>query len=200
MQISKNNMNGIDESLRISWIWILSSGLMILFLGVLAFGNLALTTTVSVFYVGIFMMLGGIIQFIHAFQFNKSSSFFYFLFSGLVYTSAGIIAFENPLLAAATLTLLLAFSLIASGIIRISSSFQLSKQFGSGWILSSGLLTLVAGIIFMINWSINSLWLLGTVLALDLTFLGVSTIMLALNLKNTRMRSLPYNRTIDSMI
>lgn len=190
----------VKENTIVRWGWLLSSGLIILFFGILAFANLATATSMSVFYVGIFMMLGGIVQFIHAFQFKESTSFFYFIFSGLVYASAGIIVFGNPLLAAATLTLLMAFALIASGLIRISSSLQIRKQFGWGWILLSGLMSSAVGIIFLINWSTSSVWLLGTVLALDLTFIGVSTIMLAMSLKKKQAESAAYERAIESMI
>jgi uncharacterized membrane protein HdeD (DUF308 family) len=86
-------------------------------------------------------------------------------------------------LAAATLTLLLAIALIASGILRIWWSFQLKPQVGWGWVLASGIITLLAGIIFVLGWPVNSLWLLGMVLAIDLTFQGIAAIAFGLTLK-----------------
>jgi uncharacterized membrane protein HdeD (DUF308 family) len=86
-------------------------------------------------------------------------------------------------LAAATLTLLLAIALILSGILRIWWSFQLKPEVGWGWVLASGIITLLAGIIFVLGWPVNSLWLLGMVLAIDLTFQGIAAIAFGLTLK-----------------
>lgn len=134
----------MDDAVRIKWGWFVAIGLVTLLLGVLAFGNLTLATSVTVLYVGIFMALAGLLQVLHAFQLRTWSGFFYSIFSGTLYGAAGIVAFQNPTLAASSLTLFLALALISTGFIRIWSSFQLKGQFGWGWILSSALMTLVA--------------------------------------------------------
>jgi uncharacterized membrane protein HdeD (DUF308 family) len=184
----------MSSVVRTKWGWFVALGLISLFFGVLALGNLTLATGVSVFYVGIFMTFSGLFQILHAFQFRTWSGFFYFIFSGILYGVAGIIAFQNPILAAATLTLFLSMALIASGAIRIWSSVRLKGQYGWAWILSSGFMTAVAGIIFLMDWPVNSLWLLGMVLAMDLTFQGVATIMLGLNLKSSKLNTKIYDQ------
>jgi uncharacterized membrane protein HdeD (DUF308 family) len=67
---------------------------------------------------------------------------------------------------------------------RIWSSFQLRPHSGWGWIAASGFVTLLAGIVFVLGWPINTLWLLGMMLAIDLIFQGVSTIALGFALKS----------------
>jgi uncharacterized membrane protein HdeD (DUF308 family) len=47
----------------------------------------------------------------------------------------------------------------------------------------SGLVTLLAGVIIALGWPINSLWVLGMFLAIDLVFQGWATIALGLALK-----------------
>lgn len=52
--------------------------------------------------------------------------------------------------------------------------------------MASGVLTTLVGIIFLLGWPVNSLWLLGVVLAIDLIFHGVSEILFGLALKAGR--------------
>jgi len=77
-------------------------------------------------------------------------------------------------------------ALIASGILRIVASFRLRPETGWGWLLASGVITLLAGIVVVIGWPVNTLWLLGLVLAIDLIFQGVAAIAFGLALKASR--------------
>ncbi len=78
----------------------------------------------------------------------------------------------NPLLGAAIFTLLLAASLIASGVVMIVVSFSSKVQQGRGWILLSGLLTAVTGLMLASDGPLSGVWALGMILAIDLTFQG----------------------------
>ncbi len=93
-------------------------------------------------------------------------------------------AFDNPLLTAVWLTLILGAALVASGIMRIFLGFnmQLARP-GSGW-SSSGVITLLLGIIILIHWPVSSLYVLGIFLGVDLVFAGASWIGLGLGLHN----------------
>jgi uncharacterized membrane protein HdeD (DUF308 family) len=51
--------------------------------------------------------------------------------------AAGFLAFYNPALAVAPLTLLLGAALIASGTLRLVSSFRFRPESGRGWLLAS---------------------------------------------------------------
>jgi uncharacterized membrane protein HdeD (DUF308 family) len=169
--------------IRSKWGWFVALGIALLVLGLFAFWNLIAATVATVLWVGVLMVIGAIAQIIHAFQVKSWGGFFFWLLSGILYGVAGVIAWTNPVLAAVTLTLVLAFALIASGIMRIWGSFQLKPEIGWGWVLASGIVTLLAGIIFILGWPVNSLWLLGMVLAIDLTFQGIATIAFGLTLK-----------------
>jgi uncharacterized membrane protein HdeD (DUF308 family) len=172
--------------LRSKWGWFVALGIALLILGIFAFANLLTATVASVFVVGSLMIVAGFAQIINAFQVKRWSGFFFWLLSGLLYGAAGFLAFYNPVLAAATLTLIFAITLIVAGLTRIWSSLQLRPESGWGWIMASGVLTTLVGIVFILGWPVNSLWLLGLVLAIDLTFQGVSDILLGFALKAGR--------------
>lgn len=174
----------ISREVRSKWGWFVALGVTFVLLGAFAFGNLLITTIVTVFYIGAFMMAGAVMNIVHAFQVKNWPSFIWWLVSGLLYGAAGIIIFRNPLLAASTFTLILAFTLIASGAMRIFSSFQIRPQTGWGWILASGIVTLLAGVVFVMGWPIDTLWFLGMMLAIDLTFQGIAVTAFGLALKS----------------
>ena len=187
MSISQSAIDLITvrDQARSKWGWFVAVGAAFVFLGAFAFAHLITATAVSILFIGAIMIIGGIVNIAHAFQVKDWPSFLGWLLSGVLYGVAGIFAFINPLLAASTLTLLLAFALIAAGFMRIGSSMMMRSHSGWAWVTASGLVTLAAGVIFMMGWPINALWLLGMILAFDLTFQGLTTIVLGFALKST---------------
>jgi uncharacterized membrane protein HdeD (DUF308 family) len=170
------NLPSTQEQARSKWGWFVALGVLFLILGTLAFGNLLTATIATVYYIGALMVVGAIVTIVHAFQVKSWSSFFAWLLSGALYCAAGVLIFNNPLLAASTLTLVLALVLIASGVMRIWSSIQMRPSTGWAWMTASGVATLLAGMVFLVGWPINTLWLLGMMLAFELTFQGISMI------------------------
>ena len=94
-----------------------------------------------------------------------------------------LFAFYNPLLASAVLTFLLAVALIASGLLRIWVGFNHRPQDGWGWIVAAGVISALAGLVIAMHWPVNSVWVLGLFLAVDLIFQGWSFVALGLALK-----------------
>lgn len=168
---------------RSKWGWFVALGVLLLIFGGVAFGNLFIATVASVFVVGSLMLVAGIIEIIHAFGVKDWSGFFWWLLSGLLYAIAGFLAFYNPLLASAVLTFLLAASLVASGILRLWVGLKNREASGWGWIVAAGVVTTLAGLIIAAGWPVNSLWVLGLFLAIDLIFQGWTFIAFGLALR-----------------
>jgi uncharacterized membrane protein HdeD (DUF308 family) len=175
-------LGAIAES-RSKWGWFVALGVAFVVLGIIAFLNVVMATIASVFYVGLLMLIGAVVQVVHAFGVKTWGSFFFWLLAGLVYAVAGIVTLQNPLLASAILTLVLAWALIIGGILRIWVGFSARSQPSWGWIVAGGVLTLLAGIVIAIHWPVNSLWILGMFLAIDLMFQGWSDIAFGLALR-----------------
>jgi uncharacterized membrane protein HdeD (DUF308 family) len=92
--------------------------------GLIALGSVVMATIVTVFVVGIMMLISGVAEVFHAFQIKTWGRFLLWLLLGALYIIAGFLTFENPLLAAALLTLLLGVALIVSGVMRIVLAFS----------------------------------------------------------------------------
>jgi uncharacterized membrane protein HdeD (DUF308 family) len=95
--------------------WIVALGIIYLVAGLVALGSVVMATIASVFVVGIMMLIAGVAEVINAFQIKSWGRFLLWLLLGVLYIVAGFLTLENPLLAAALLTLLLGVSLTACG-------------------------------------------------------------------------------------
>jgi len=158
------------------WGWFLLLGVVFIALGAIAAGDLFYATIAAVFYVGILMTIAGALQVLHAFRVRTWGGFLLWLVSGLLYAVAGTCAFANPALASLILTLLLAVLTLSSGVLRLLIGIRAKPTKGWGWIIASGVVTALAGLVFLIGWPVNSIWLLGLLLAIDLIFQGMTLI------------------------
>lgn len=171
---------------RSNWGWFVALGVTLLLLGLLALINVLVVTTASVIYVGLMMIVGAIAQIYVAFQVRAWGDFFFWLLSGLLYGAAGTLVFYNPTLAAEVLTLLLAVSMIVAGALRLTAGIRSHSLAGWGWVVASGIVTLLVGSIIAIGWPAKTLWVLGVFLAIDLMFQGASALSHGLTLKSAR--------------
>jgi uncharacterized membrane protein HdeD (DUF308 family) len=163
--------------------WIVALGVVYIIAGLIALGSVVFATVVTVFVVGIMMLIAGVAEVISAFQIKTWGKFLLWLLLGVLYIVAGFVTFENPLLAAALLTLLLAFSLIASGIMRIVLAFSMKEEMPWVWVALSGVITFLLGLIILAHWPVSGLYILGLFLGIDLIIAGAGWIGIGLGLK-----------------
>src|SRR5262245_11429756 len=183
MTVSDQAASPVAEPLRAKSGWIVALGIVYLIAGVVALSSVVMATVISVFLVGIMMIVAGIAEVISALQVKSWGKVFLWLLLGALYIVAGILTFENPLLAAKLLTLLLGASLIASGIVKIVLAFNMKAGSAWGVVALAGLLTILVGAVIVARWPVNSLYILGIFLAIDLIFTGVGWISIGLGLR-----------------
>jgi uncharacterized membrane protein HdeD (DUF308 family) len=170
--------------LRAKWGWVVALGVVYLVAGLIALGRVIPATAAAVWVVGIMMIIAGAFEVIHSFQIKTWGRFLFWLLLGVLYIVAGFIAFENTLLTAIWLTLLLGAALVASGIVRIFLGFNMKGGTPWGWVVASGVITLLLGIVILIHWPYSGLYALGIILGVDLVFAGAGWIGLGLGLRN----------------
>lgn len=180
-----DGLKGRIGELRSKWGWFVGLGIVMLIVGVIALGNLLAATVASIYLVGIMMLLAGGFEIAHSFGVKTWGGFFWWLLGGLLYAIAGIIAFTNPLLASVVVTLLLAASLFASGVVRAWIGYKHWSHKGSGWIIAAAVITALCGIVIALGWPYNSMFIPGIFLAIDMIFQGWTAIALGLALKSS---------------
>jgi uncharacterized membrane protein HdeD (DUF308 family) len=142
--------------------WIVALGVVYVIAGVVALGSVVFATVVTVFVVGVMMLLSGVAEVISAFQIKNWGKFLLWILLGVLYIVAGFLTFENPLLAAAVLTLLLGFALVASGIMRIVLAFSMKQEMPWIWVAVSGVITLLLGLIILVSGRCRAFTFLGS--------------------------------------
>ena len=171
------------EPLHAKWGWIVALGVVYVLAGLIALGSVLTATVVSVFLVGIMMIVAGVAEVVGAFQIKGWGKFLLWVLLGALYIVAGFVTFQNPILAAAVLTLILGVALIVSGIMRIILAFSVQQEAPWVWVLLSGVVTLVLGGLILARWPISSLYILGLFLGVDLVIAGAGWIGLGLGLR-----------------
>jgi len=169
--------------LRAKCGWIIALGVVYVIAGLIALGSVVFATVVTVYIVGFMMLIAGIAEVINAFQIKSWGKFLLWLLLGALYIVAGFLTFENPLLAAAMLTLLLGVALLVSGIMRIILAFSMQEEAPWIWVALSGVITLLLGLIILVHWPVSGLYILGLFLGIDLVFAGASWIGIGFGLK-----------------
>jgi hypothetical protein len=114
----RNPQAGSDMApLRAKWGWIVALGVVYLLAGLVALGSVVMATVASVLVVGVMMIIAGVAEVVSAFQIKSWGRFLLWVLLGVLYIVGGFVAFENPLLAAALVTLILG----ATAKFRVSS-------------------------------------------------------------------------------
>jgi uncharacterized membrane protein HdeD (DUF308 family) len=90
-----------------------------------------------------------------------------------------LIIVANPGAGALVLTLILAVFFMVAGLFRIMAA--LTMRFPQwGWLLVSGIVTLLLGLLIWRQWPVSGLWVIGLFIGIDMIFCGWSWVMAAL--------------------
>jgi uncharacterized membrane protein HdeD (DUF308 family) len=167
------------QILRRSWGWFLVLGILEIILGTIAIGSTFIATLATVVFFGWLLLIGGILSAVHAFWRKRWRGFFLDLIIGVLYVVAGFFMVEEPLAAAASLTLLIAAFLIMGGIFRIVVALTGHLEHW-GWVLLNGVITLALGIMIWRQWPSSATWVIGLFIGIELIFYGWSLVMLSM--------------------
>ncbi len=165
--------------------WLMAAGIALILLGLFGLVAVHLFSLVSALTFGAMMLAGGAVLLVDAFRHPGWQSRLTMIGIGVVYVITGILVFINPLQAVIALTMVCAAMLIATGLLRIIAAFQVRPMVAWGWILASGLLSLLLGIVIAVQLPQAAAWVLGTFLAVELIFQGWSYVFLARAIRST---------------
>src|SRR5262245_11929253 len=160
----------------------LALGIALIALGTIGIGAAGLLTLVSVVLFGWLLLIAGAGVAVHAFSASRWSGFFLQLFSGLLYLLVGWTLVTRPGVGAVTLTLVLAISLVVQGSFRVASALS-TRMDGRGWLLVSGIVTLVLGLMIWNEWPFSGLWVIGLFVGIDMVFYGWWLLSLAMSVR-----------------
>jgi uncharacterized membrane protein HdeD (DUF308 family) len=161
------------ERFRSHWRSMVAFGILSLLLGVLALVLSVSATIASVLMIGILMVVAGTAQLVIGFRTRSWGRFIAYEIAGVIYLLAGLFAVFSPLEASVVLTLLLGAGLIATGVSRVVVASQIHGSM-RGTLIWAGIATALLGLLIVLGWPTNSLFILGTLLGVDLIFQGMA--------------------------
>jgi uncharacterized membrane protein HdeD (DUF308 family) len=178
-----SDLTASDRRPRAGWGWFVGLGIVQLVLGVIAWFDVVAFTIAGVIFIGAMLLVGGVFQVIHAFMDREWGSFLWHLLAGALYVIGGFLIMDEPVQGALVITILVSAALIVGGIFRMVIAVQ--HRAVSGWVLLllGGLVSVVIGILLyaMLPWS--GLWVVGTLIAVELIVQGACWLQFGLALR-----------------
>ncbi|HEY1381135.1 MAG TPA: HdeD family acid-resistance protein [Gemmataceae bacterium] len=168
------------EPLRRNWVWFLLLGIALIVLGLIAIGSATMATVATMLFFGWLLLFGGILQIVHAFWARQWCGFLLQLVVGVLQAVIGGLMVTRPLSFGLALTLLMAVFFVVGGVFRMIAAASLPFE-GRGWLLLSGLIDLIMGIIIWSEWPQSGLWVIGLFVGIDLLIHGWWLVMLSLS-------------------
>ena len=170
--------------LQQKWGWLLALGISFILLGTIGLGMTFALTMASMLFFGFLMLFGGAFQLVQSLQCKGWKSIVLHILAAVAYVIGGVIIINNPMVASALVTMMIAAIFMMVGIMRIVMAFQLKSVKGWWLPLISGLLSVIFGAMIMTAWPVSGMWIIGLLIAIDLIIHGWGYVALALAAKD----------------
>ncbi len=170
------------EAIRGKWMWLVVLGICLIVLGTVLLGSPVISTLATVTTLACLILVVGGIEIVGAFWCQEWSGFFLALLSGILGVVIGLMLLGNPIQGGITLTVLLASFLLVGGIFKAVAAIAHRFE-GWGWLLSSGFVDVVLGVLIWRELPMSGLTIIGVLVGISIIFRGVSWLMLGFTLK-----------------
>lgn len=160
----------------------LFEGILLLALGVLAVLVPAIASVAATIFFGWILLVSGVVGLFTTFRGRQLPGFWWSLLSAIIGIVAGVLLLAWPLQGAFSLTsVLIAFLLIEGA---VSIFYALEHRSGTprwGYMLASGIVDLVLGLILFAGLPGTAVWALGLLIGINMIFGGWALILMALS-------------------
>ena len=182
IRTSAHSLGEAIERLRGKWAAITAFGVLLVVLGFAALFFSLIATIATVTLNGVLFLIAGGAEIGIGMHSRGWGRFFLWVLGGLLYIAAGVLCIVNPLLASVVLTLVLGAGLIAAGLARAYLATQLPEDQPRGLVFLAASVTILLGLIIVTHWPLDSIFVLGTLLGVDLLFHGVGWVSFGMGL------------------
>ncbi|MGI9520643.1 MAG: HdeD family acid-resistance protein [Hyphomicrobiaceae bacterium] len=160
--------------------WFIALGVLLIILGVIAIAAPHVTGIAVKILLGWLFLIGGIAEILHAFSTSSWRGFVGNLLIGLLYAVTGFwLAFytTSGLLA---LTVFLAAMFAAEGVFKFVIALQVRPQDGWFWLLISGIVSLIAGVLLFTGLPYTAVWAVGLIAGINILWTGATFLSMAM--------------------
>lgn len=147
-------------------------GILLLIAGICALlSPLAAGISVTLI-IGALLLLGGFSQLVLVFQAGSIGEGLLMALIGVLWIIAGGYSLSQPASALGAMTLFLAAYFIASGIIESIGAFGARPAQGWGWLLFSGIVSVVLGVMIWRQFPLSGVWAVGVLVGVRMVMTG----------------------------
>ena len=153
-----------------SWFRFLGIVMVLTGIGALLFPFVA--TLAGTLALGAILLVAGLFGLVHALRVRPWKGFWIGFLTSLLTLVIGVLLLGFPMEGIMTVTLLITALFLVSGAFRTILAFQLKPYDSWGWILASGILALLLGVLVITQLPEAALWLIGILVGVDFLFSG----------------------------
>jgi uncharacterized membrane protein HdeD (DUF308 family) len=161
---------------RSSGVWPFALGLLLIVLAAVCFYKVFFGTVQNQMLVGVFMLVGGFAEGVHAIFGRAWREFVADLAPALLYVLSGMIIVADPQTGSFMLTLVLAAALVTGAVYRVVASWRSRPLSGWQTLGAAVIVSILAWLILLWTWPTSALWVLGSVAGVGLVTTGVAWI------------------------
>jgi len=136
------------------------------------------------------LMIGAVVQVIDAFKGSGAWHTIWKITVAIVYFVTGLYLRFNLGIGLVTLTLALIVFFVVQGLADIFIYFRVRKSGASGSLLFHGIVTLILGLMIWRHWPTGSLWVIGTLVGINMIMTGTTRLMLTLAVRRA-LKAMP---------
>jgi uncharacterized membrane protein HdeD (DUF308 family) len=178
--------SAVSAAIHRHWGLFLLEGILLIVLGTFAVLVPAVASVAATIVFGWILLLSGLIGLVATLRARQAPGFGWSLLSAVIGIAAGIILLAMPLQGTLSLTAVLIAFLLIEGVASILYALEHRKG-SSGrwsWMLASGIVDLVLGLILLAGLPGTAVWALGLLIGINMIFGGWALVWMALHARS----------------
>jgi uncharacterized membrane protein HdeD (DUF308 family) len=174
--------HAVVSALHRHWVLYLIEGVVLLVFGAAAVVIPQIATLAVTIFLGWLLFISGVIGLVSSFWMRAAPGFWWSLVSAVLGIVVGALLIGWPLSGAVSLTLLMVAFFWIEGVVTIMFAIDHRREYSGrwGWMLTSGIVDLVLGVIVVSGLPGSVAWAIGLILGVNLIFGGAALISMAL--------------------
>jgi uncharacterized membrane protein HdeD (DUF308 family) len=176
----------VANVLHAHWKLYLTEGIVLVVLGTVAVLVPPIATLAVTILLGWVFLVSGVMGLFTTFWMRQAPGFWWSLVSAALAVLVGGWLLAMPLSGAISLTFLLVAFFIIEGVASIMFSLDHKRELSGrwGWMLASGVIDLVLGVMILAGLPSTAAWAIGLLVGINMIFGGSALIAMALHAKN----------------
>jgi len=161
-------------------------GILLVILGLISISIPFIASAILVIALGWLFIIGGIFRIFYAFRDRQLGDFWVKLFLGALQLILGILLLSKVLIGILSIVLAIGIFVFIEGCLEVILAFKIRPAQNWGWVLLSGVITVILGILILNLSPVSALSFLGLLVGINFLISGIWNIVVALRKERPR--------------